>query len=46
VSANQKGAASAAPARTEQGQREETHDMTSLILGAGRPAGAAESVRG
>ena len=46
MSKNPKGAASAAPVRTEKGQREEAHDMTSFILGAGGPGGAAESVGG
>ncbi len=46
MSTSPKGAAEAAPARPEEGQREEAHDMTSLILGAGGPVGAAESVGG
>ncbi len=46
MSANPKGAALAAPARTREGQREEANEMTVPILGAGGSAGAAESVRG
>ena len=46
MSKNPKGAAEAAPARTGVGQREEGHEMITVILCAGGPVGAAESVRG
>lgn len=46
MSANPKGAAKAAPARTRESQREEANEMTVPILGADGCVDAAGSVRG